>query len=81
MLHFSQTHNKTTFRPLLDDFKDDGNTVPICDNQPNKAKAWEAMHHTNALIEQSSNTTEQINMISKHGVKSTTRPSKSSSSS
>ena len=67
---------------LLHHFKDDGKTVLTFEDQLNKAKAWEAAHRTNALIE-SANTTEQVNhvanVMSKHDIKAKPQARKSSS--
>jgi hypothetical protein len=46
---------------LLQHFKEDGKTPLSFADQLKKAKAWEAAHKTNAMIEQGSTTKEQVN--------------------
>jgi hypothetical protein len=55
---------------LLHHYQEDGKTVHSFDDQLNKAKAWEAAHRTNSLIEQATHTVEQVNFSqSKRGTR------------
>ena len=53
--------NNNDLRQLLHHYKDDETIVLTFEDQLNRAKACEAAHRTNTLIEQATHTTEQVN--------------------
>ena len=75
-------HNHDLRQILLQHYKEDGKTVLTFEDQLNKAKAWEAAHRTNALIEQTTHITELVNFSKQvRPSEPSTQPSHSSSSS